>query len=60
MWALPDASGKKGSKDYEVNHWLWQFGLVKSRLVGLSVAATEEWHIAVVKSAAKKAVATRV
>ena len=44
-----DALGKKGSNAYEVNQWLWQFGRGKFRLGGLSVAATEERHIAVVK-----------
>ena len=39
---------------------LWQFGRGKPFLGGLSVAGTEERHIAVVKSAAKKAVATLV
>ena len=52
--------GKKESNVYEVNQWLWQFGLGKTRLGGLNVAATEERHIAVVKGAAKKAVATQV
>ena len=53
-----DGSGKKGSNVYELNQWLWQFGRGKPRLGGLSVAATEERRIAVVKGAAKKAVAT--
>ena len=39
---------------------LWQFGLGKTRLVGLSVTATKERHITEMKGAAKKAVATRV
>ena len=40
---------------------LWQFGRRgKPRLGGLSVAATEERHITVMKGAAKKAVATLV
>ena len=43
-----------------MNHWLWQFGQGKPHLGGLSVAATEELRITVVKGAAKKAVATRV
>ena len=55
-----NALGKKGSKVYEVNQWLWLFGRGKPRLGGLSVAATEERRIAVVKGAAKKAMATRV
>ena len=57
-----DASGKKGSYVYEVNQWLWQFGRDKLEPCrgGLSVAATEERGFAVVKKAAKKAVATRV
>ena len=50
--AAADASGKKESNVYEVNQWLWQFGLGKPRLGGLSVAATEERRIAVVKGAA--------
>ena len=39
---------------------MWQFGRGKPRLGGLYVAVTEELSIAVVKGAAKKAVATRV
>ena len=34
--------GRRGSNAYEVNPWLWQFGLGKPRLGGLSVEATEE------------------
>ena len=55
-----DASGKKGNNDYEENTWLWEFGRGKPRLGGLSVAATEERCIAVIKGGAKQAVATRV
>ena len=32
-----------------INQWLWQFGLGKQRLGGLSVAETEELRIAVAK-----------
>ena len=44
---------------YEINQWLWQFGLArgKPRLGGLSVAETEERRIAVAKDGAKRAVA---
>ena len=45
---------------YEINLWLWQFGLGKPRLGGLSVRAeTEERRIAVAKdgAAAKRVVA---
>ena len=53
--------GRKGSNVYEINQWLWQFGLGKPRLGGLSVAETdsEERCIAVAKDGAKRAVATR-
>ena len=44
---------------YEINQWLWQFERGKPRLGGLSVAETEERHIAVAKDGAKRAVATR-
>ena len=56
-----DESGRKGSNMYEINQWLWQFGLGKPRLGGLSVAETdsEERCIAVAKDGAKRAVATR-
>ena len=40
---------------YEINQWLWQFGLGKPRLGGLSVAETEELCIAVAKDGAKRA-----
>ena len=43
-----------------MNTWLWEFGRGKPRLGGLSVAATEERRIAVMKGGAKKAEATRV
>ncbi len=33
---------RRGSNVHEVNTWLWQFGLGKARLGGLSVEATEE------------------
>ena len=54
-------SGRKGSNLYEINQWLWQFGRGKSRLGGLSVAETKEWHITVAKDgpSAKRAVSTR-
>ena len=54
-----DESGRKGSNVYEINQWLWQLGGGKQRLGGLSVAETEERHIAVSKDGAKRAVATR-
>ena len=44
-----DASGKKGSNIYEVNTWLWEFGLGKPRLGCLSVPATEMLRISVMK-----------
>jgi hypothetical protein len=34
------ADGWRGSKMYEVNLWLWQFGRGKQRLGGLSVEKT--------------------
>ena len=34
--------GRRGSNVYEVNPWLWQFGLGKPRLGGLSVEKTQE------------------
>ena len=55
-----DASGTKGSNDYELNQWLWEFGRGKPRLGGLSVTATEELSIAVAKGGPKKALATLV
>ena len=55
-----DASGEKGSNVYEMNQWLWEFGRGKPSLGVLSVTATEERGIAVMKGAAKNAVATRV
>ena len=41
-------SGRKGSNIYELNQWLWEFGLGKppSRLGGLSAAETWELQIA--------------
>ena len=32
------ADGSRGSNVYEVNQWLWQFGLWKPRIGGLSVS----------------------
>ena len=45
-----NASGKKGSNEYQVNQWLWQFAKLGSKpcLGGLPVAATEEPRTAVV------------
>ena len=56
------AQSKNGMNIYEVNTWLWEFrrGKHRLRLGGLSVAATEERRIAVMKGGTKKAVATRV
>ncbi len=34
--------GRRGSKVYEVNPWLWQFGRGKPRLDGLNVEETSE------------------
>ena len=53
-------SGKKGSNVYEAKILLWEFGRGKHCLGGLSVAATEERRITVMKGGAEKAVATRV
>jgi hypothetical protein len=36
------ADGKRGSNVYEVNPWLWQFGLGKPHLGGLTVEDTTE------------------
>ena len=44
---------------YEINQWLWQLGRGKPRLGGLSMAETEQRHIAVAKDGAKRAVVTR-
>ena len=37
-----NASGKKGSNDYELNQWLWEFWRGKPRLGGQCVTATEQ------------------
>jgi hypothetical protein len=34
--------GQRGSNVYEVNQWLWQFGLGKTRLGGLTIEETTE------------------
>jgi hypothetical protein len=34
--------GRRGNNIYEVNPWLWQFGLGKPRLGGLSIEQTGE------------------
>ena len=34
------ADGRRGSNDYEVNLWMWQFGRGKPRLGGLTVKQT--------------------
>ena len=54
-----DESGRKGSNVYEVNQWMWEFGLGKPRLGGLSVTETEERRIAVRTEAGRRAQSTR-
>ena len=54
-----DKSARKGSNVYEVNIWLWQFGLGGPRLGGLSVGDTEERRIAVMQDGARRGHATR-
>ena len=56
-WAGREATSR--ANVYEINQWLWQIGRGKPRLGGLSVAETEERHIAVPKDGAKRFVATR-
>ena len=46
--------GSRGSNVYEVNPWLWQFGLGRPRLGGLSVSETEERREAVVRAGATR------
>ena len=52
-------SGRKGSKVYELNQWLWEFGRGKSSLGGSSVEMTEEWRISVMQNRAKRGHATK-
>ena len=53
--------GRRGSNVYEVNSWLWQFGLGrgKPRLGGLSIQATEERRHAHKVEGHKRRVETR-
>ncbi len=51
--------GRRGSKAYEVNMWLWRFGPGKESLGGLSVSETEDRREQVVSAGAKRAVETR-
>ncbi len=50
---------RRGSNVYEVNRWLWQFGLGKQRLGGLSVEETAERKQALRDESHKRAVETR-
>ncbi len=43
------ADGSSGSNVYEVNQWLWQFGLGKQHLGGLSVEETDDRKEAALK-----------
>ena len=50
--------GRRGSNVYEVNPWLWQFGLGKPRLGGLTIEETTERKDAVSNARHKRAAAT--
>ena len=50
--------GLRGSNVYEVNPWLWQFGLGKPRLGGLTIEETTERKDAVSNARHKRAAAT--
>ncbi len=50
--------GRRGSNVYEVNPWLWQFGLGKPRLGGLTIEETTERKDAVSNTRHKRAAAT--
>ncbi len=50
--------GRRGSNVYEVNPWLWQFGLGKPRLGGLTIEETTERKDAVSNAQHKRAAAT--
>ena len=56
QYVIADATavdGRRGSNVYEVNPWLWQFGLGRPRLGGLSVSETEDRSEAVVLAGAR-------
>ena len=55
--AKPD--GRRGRNAYEANTRLWQFGLGRERLGGLSITETEERRKHVTSAGAKRAVETR-
>ncbi len=50
--------GRRVSNIYEVNPWLWQFGLDKPRLGGLTIEETTERKDAVSNTRHKRAAAT--
>jgi hypothetical protein len=50
--------GLRGSNVYEVNPWLWQFGLGKSRLGGMTIKETSERKDAVSNAQHKRAAET--
>ena len=50
--------GLQGSNVYEVNLWLWQFALGKSRLGGLTIKETSERNDAVSHAQHKRAAET--
>ncbi len=50
--------GQRGSNVYEVNPWLWEFGLGKPRLRGLTIEETTERKDAVTNAWQKRAAAT--
>ncbi len=50
--------GRWGSNAYEVNQWLWQFGLGKPSLGGLTIEETTERKDAVSNAQHKRAAAT--
>ena len=50
--------GRRGSHVYEVTPWLWQFGLGKPRLGGLSITETSERNDAVRNAQHKRAAET--
>jgi hypothetical protein len=50
--------GLRGSNVYEVNPWLWQFGLGKPHLGGLTITETSERKDAVCNAQHKRAAAT--
>ena len=51
--------GRRGSKVYEVNPCLWQFGRGKPRLGGLTIKETSNWQDAARKASDKRRKETR-